>query len=74
MLDATTARVTVPVDVWFDGRREHVVELVFGGRRIEKVTLDAQGRFPDRVPADNSWSAESGVGGAGIGRSRSTPP
>jgi hypothetical protein len=31
------------------------VELVFGGRRIEMVTLDAQGRFPDRVPADNRW-------------------
>ncbi|MCA2985553.1 MAG: M1 family peptidase, partial [Gemmatimonas sp.] len=55
MLDATTARVTVPVDVWFDGRRQHTVELVFGGRRIEMVTLDAQGRFPDRVPADNRW-------------------
>ena len=55
MLDATTARVTVPVDVWFDGRRQHTVDLVFGGRRIETVTLDAQGRFPDRVPADNRW-------------------
>jgi hypothetical protein len=55
MLDATTARVTVPVEVWFDGRRQHTVELVFGGRRIEQVTLDAQGRFPDRVTTDNVW-------------------
>lgn len=55
MLDATTARVTVPVDVWFDGRRQHAVDLVVGGRKIEQVTLDPQGRFPDRDPADNVW-------------------
>lgn len=56
MLNDRTARVTVPVDVWFDGRRQHAVDLVFGARTIEKVTLDAQGRFPDRNPADNVWS------------------
>jgi len=55
MLDAITARVTVPVEVWFDGRRRHTLDLVFGGRKIEQVTLDAQGRFPDRTPADNVW-------------------
>lgn len=55
MLDATTARVTVPVDVWFDGRRQHAVDLVVGGRRIERVTLDPQGRFPDRNADDNVW-------------------
>jgi hypothetical protein len=55
MLDATTARVTVPVTVWFDGRRQHTVELLFGGRKIERITLDAQGRFPDRVATDNVW-------------------
>ncbi len=55
MLDATTARVTVPVNVWFDGRRQHTVDLVFGGRKVEKITLDAQGRFPDKQPADNVW-------------------
>jgi hypothetical protein len=56
MLDATTARVTVPVEVWFDGRREHAVDLVFGSRPIESVTLDPQRRFPDRKPADNTWT------------------
>ena len=55
MLDATTARVTVPVSVWFDGRRQHTVDLVFGGRKVERITLDAQGRFPDRQPTDNVW-------------------
>lgn len=56
MKDARTARVTVPVDVWFDGRRQHTLELMFGGRAIEKLTLDPDRRFPDRNPQDNSWS------------------
>ena len=56
MRDATTARVTIPVDVWFDGRRSHPVDLVFGGRAIERITLDPQNRFPDRTPADNRWN------------------
>ncbi|WP_439643177.1 M1 family metallopeptidase [Gemmatimonas sp.] len=55
MLDATTARVTYPVDVWFGGNRTFPAELVFGGRVIEGITLDPQRRFPDRVPADNAW-------------------
>ncbi|WP_353267712.1 M1 family metallopeptidase [Gemmatimonas sp.] len=55
MLDATTARVTYPVDVWFGGNRTFTAELVFGGRVIEAITLDPQRRFPDRVPADNAW-------------------
>lgn len=57
MLDATTARVTFPVDVWFDGRRSFTAELVFGGRAIESITLDAQKRFPDKNAADNVWAA-----------------
>jgi hypothetical protein len=57
MTDSLTARVTVPVEVWFDGRREHTVNLVFGGRAIERITLDPDRRFPDRNPADNSWTA-----------------
>jgi hypothetical protein len=56
MMNPTTARVTVPVDVWFDGRRQHTLDLVFGGRAIEKITLDPDRRFPDRNPADNSWA------------------
>lgn len=55
MLDATTARVTYPVDVWFGGNRTFTAALVFGGRVIEAVTLDPQRRFPDRNPADNGW-------------------
>lgn len=59
MVDSATARVTVPVDVWFDGRRSHTVNLVMGGRAIEQITLDPDRRFPDRNPADNRWSASS---------------
>jgi hypothetical protein len=57
MIDSVTARVTVPVEAWFDGRRQHTVNLVFGGRAIERITLDPDRRFPDRNPADNGWVA-----------------
>jgi len=55
MKDATTAIVTWPVDVWFSGSRTFTADLVFGGRKIEKITLDPFGRFPDRDPKDNVW-------------------
>ena len=58
MLDDATAIVTWPVDVWFDGQRTFQAELDFGPRRIEKITLDPSGRFPDREPADNVWPKE----------------
>jgi hypothetical protein len=56
MIDATTAIVTYPVDVWFGGSRTFVASLDFG-RPIEKVTLDPYGRFPDRITTDNVWPA-----------------
>ena len=30
---------------------------MFGGRKIEKITLDPGGRFPDKDAKDNVWSA-----------------
>lgn len=51
----TTWDVTFPVDVWFSGRRTYDAVLIFGPRKIEKITLDPRGRFPDRNPADNVW-------------------
>jgi hypothetical protein len=54
MIDANTAIVTYPVDVWFNGARTFVTSLDFG-RPITKITLDPFGRFPDRAPADNVW-------------------
>jgi hypothetical protein len=58
MLDATSVLVTYPVDVWFAGSRTFEAVLDFGGRRIERITLDPYGRFPDADAADNIWPRE----------------
>jgi len=62
MRGATTAIVTWPVDVWFNGSRTFHATLDLGPRPIESITLDPACRFPDRVPADNVWP--KGAGGA----------
>ncbi|HEU4747267.1 MAG TPA: M1 family metallopeptidase [Gemmatimonadaceae bacterium] len=55
MLDTNSALVTYPVDVWFNGSRTFDAALDFGGRAIERITLDPEGRFPDRDTRDNFW-------------------
>jgi aminopeptidase N len=55
MVDQRTVRLTWPVDVWFDGSRTFEAVLDFGGRTVERVILDPEGRFPDRDPGDNVW-------------------
>jgi hypothetical protein len=55
MLDDSTAVVTFPVDVWFDGARTFEAVLDFGGRAVEKVLLDPRCRFPDGDVTDNMW-------------------
>jgi hypothetical protein len=55
MVDANTAIVTYPVDVWFAGSRTFNAVLDFGGRTINRITLDPGGRFPDRDLTDNAW-------------------
>ena len=55
IVDDTTAVITYPVDVWFSGNRSYTANLVFGGRKIESVTLDPDRRFPDRDLTDNMW-------------------
>ncbi len=65
MRDSVTAVVTYPVDVWFAGSRAFTADLVFGGRAIEKITLDPGCRFPDRNPADNVWVRGQGTAGSG---------
>ena len=54
-LDANTAMVAYPVDVWFSGSRLFVAPLNFGPRTISKITLDPNGRFPDKNASDNIW-------------------
>ena len=56
MTEDGTAIATWPVEVWFDGDRSVECILDFGPRRIEKITLDPRGRFPDRDPDDNVWT------------------
>ena len=68
MVDSVTAVVTYPVDVWFNGSRTFTATLDFGGRKIEKITLDPHARFPDRDPSDNAWprqAANAQTGGRG---------
>ena len=60
MLDANTAIVTYPVDIWFPGSRTFNANLDFGGRTITRITLDPNGRFPDRDPTDNVWPRAAG--------------
>ena len=55
IVDDTTALVTWPVDVWFNGSRTFTAALDFGGRQITTITLDPSCRFPDRDPGDNVW-------------------
>jgi Peptidase family M1 domain len=55
VVDSVTAIVTYPVNVWFAGSRTFTANLNFGGRKIERITLDPSCRFPDRNPADNVW-------------------
>ena len=55
MIDANTAIVTWPVDVWFNGSRTFNAVLDFGGRKIDSINFDPGARFPDNNPYDNSW-------------------
>jgi hypothetical protein len=55
MVNDTTAIVTWPVDVWFNGNRTFDAVLDFGGRGITSIMLDPGCRFPDRTPGDNVW-------------------
>jgi len=55
MIDATTAEVTFPASVWFNGNRTFNAVMDFGERKIKKITFDPNGRFPDSNVADNVW-------------------
>jgi hypothetical protein len=68
MKDSVTAIVTYPVDVWFAGSKTFNAVLDFGLRKIERVRLDPDCRFPDHDASDNAWprgpkAAEQGTAG-----------
>jgi hypothetical protein len=70
MIGDSIAIVTWPVDVWFAGSRTFKADLTFGGRKIEKITLDPFGRFPDRDVNDNVWPRDSTAATPAAGRGR----
>jgi hypothetical protein len=55
MIDENTAIVTWPVSVWFNGNRTFKANMAFGNRKISKITLDPNQRFPDKNSTDNVW-------------------
>ena len=59
VMKGDTATVTWPVDVWFGGATSYAATLDFGARKIEKITLDPNGRFPDGNPDDNVWPRQA---------------
>ncbi|MFQ6045793.1 MAG: M1 family metallopeptidase [Gemmatimonadales bacterium] len=65
MVDAVTALVTYPVDVWFSGKRTFEATLDFGPRKIERILLDPKCRFPDRDVTDNVWPRDPSFGTQG---------
>jgi aminopeptidase N len=66
MTDSVTAVVTYPAEVWFGGARTFAAALEFGGRAVERVTLDPRRRFPDRDPSDNVWPRAAGAAPASV--------
>ncbi len=68
IVDDSTAIVTYPVDVWFAGSKTFTANLNFGARKIEKILLDPNCRFPDRDPSDNMWPRTALTSSAPAGR------
>lgn len=58
MIDDKTAIVRWNEDVWFNGDRNFPAALDFGKRKINKITLDPFGRFPDSDTKDNVWMSK----------------
>lgn len=58
LLDSNSVEVTWPVDIWWSGSRTFDAVLDFGPRKIRKITLDPNGRFPDKELGDNVWQAK----------------
>ncbi|HEY5219158.1 MAG TPA: M1 family metallopeptidase, partial [Gemmatimonadaceae bacterium] len=71
MVDDSTAIVSYPVDVWFNGSRTFKATFDFGARKIERVVLDPHCRFPDKDVEDNTWPRQPApaepAGGRGFG-------
>ncbi|HEU4988523.1 MAG TPA: M1 family metallopeptidase [Gemmatimonadaceae bacterium] len=55
IVDDSTATITYPVSVWWNGSRTFQATFDFGARTIERVVLDPHCRFPDKDVEDNTW-------------------
>ena len=55
LLTDGTQRLTYGAQVWFGGSNTFDVVLPCSIDRIERLTLDPRGRFPDSDKSDNVW-------------------
>jgi aminopeptidase N len=60
MDDGSTQRLRLPVEIW--GLRDHYTALVPGPRKVNSVTIDPDGWYPDVDRSNNRWPAGAGVG------------
>ena len=54
-LDDGSALIKWPVDAWFGGHRTLEARFDFGERKVSRITLDPDARFPDENKKDNVW-------------------
>ena len=57
--DGSTARLRLPAEVWFHGGRYDAI--VPGPRKVNRVTIDPDGAYPDARRENNQWPAAGGT-------------
>lgn len=58
--DGSTERIEVPVDVWLDGSRRHVVRVPAGEPAVTSVEIDPEESFPDVDRSNQIWHRKGG--------------
>jgi hypothetical protein len=53
--------LTVPVEVWFDGAKRHVLK-VAGAPKVTRVEIDPAHRYPDVNPVNDAWPQGRAMG------------
>ena len=57
--DGSTARLRLPAEIWFNGDRYEAI--VPGPRKVNGVTIDPDGVYPDIRRDNNQWPAVAGA-------------
>jgi hypothetical protein len=57
--DGSTARLRLPAEIWFGGDRYEAV--VPGPRKVNGVTIDPDGAYPDVRRENNRWPPAGGT-------------